>query len=45
MLGGFVAACMLATSTITIEPGDTLSEIGREYGVSVVDLVAWNDLE
>ena len=45
MLGGFVAACMLATSTITIEPGDTLSEIGREYRVSVVDLVAWNDLE
>ena len=45
MLGGFVSACMLATSTVTIEPGDTLSQIAREHRVSVADLVAWNGLD
>ncbi|MDW3218418.1 MAG: LysM peptidoglycan-binding domain-containing protein [Acidimicrobiales bacterium] len=40
-----VAATMLATTTVVIEPGDTLSAIARRHDVTVAELVAWNDLE
>ena len=40
-----VAATLFATATITIEPGDTLSEIAERHDVTVADLMAWNDLD
>lgn len=43
-LGTLVASALLATSSITIESGDSLSEIAERHGVSVDQLVEWNDL-
>lgn len=40
-----VAATMLATTTVVVEPGDTLSAIAARHDVTVTDLVAWNDLD
>ncbi|MEI3604494.1 LysM peptidoglycan-binding domain-containing protein [Pseudogracilibacillus sp. SE30717A] len=33
-----------STKSYTVKKGDTLSEIGREYNVSVKELMDWNDL-
>ncbi len=43
-LGTLVATAVLATSTITVEAGDTLSELADRNGVTVAELVAWNDI-
>lgn len=40
-----VVATMLATTTVVVEPGDTLSEIADRHGVRVAELVEWNDLD
>ena len=42
--GTLVASALFATSTITIESGDSLSEIAERHGVTVDQLVEWNDL-
>lgn len=33
------------SKTHTVKAGDTLSEIAQKYGLSVKDLVKWNDIE
>ena len=43
-LAVFVATGMLATHTVDIAPGDTLTQIASEHGVTVAQLVAWNDI-
>ncbi len=40
-----VAASLLATSTVTVAAGDTLSEIAERNDVSVSELMEWNDLD
>lgn len=30
--------------TVTVKPGDTLSQLGKRYGVSVAQLVKWNNI-
>lgn len=40
-----VAATMFATSTITVAPGDTLSELAEQHDATVADLLAWNGLD
>ena len=47
LLGALVAlvvAGTVATHTVEIVPGDTLSEIAAANGVTVADLVEWNDI-
>ena len=47
LLGGLIALVMtgmLATQTVEIAVGDTLSEIAAANEVSVADLVEWNDI-
>lgn len=39
-----VVTTTLATQTVEIDPGDTLSQIAAETGVSVGRLVEWNDI-
>ena len=41
----FVAATLFATTTVTVSSGDTLSEIAEANGVTVAELVAWNELD
>ena len=43
-LGALVGASLLATDSITIRSGDTLSELAVEHGVTVSDLMEWNDI-
>ena len=38
------ATPLTATLTHTVQAGETLTRIGRRYGVGVSDLVAWNDI-
>ncbi len=40
-----VVAVTLATDTVVVRPGDTLSEIALESQVTVAELVAWNSLD
>ena len=40
-----VVATMLATTTVVVESGDTLSTIADRHGVTVADLVEWNDID
>ena len=44
-MSALVAATLFATATITVAPGDTLSEIAERHGVTVADLLDWNDLD
>ncbi len=41
----FASVVMFATTTVIIEPGDTLTSLAAEHNVTVTDLVEWNDLE
>ncbi|MEM8707882.1 MAG: LysM peptidoglycan-binding domain-containing protein [Actinomycetota bacterium] len=41
----FVAACLFATTTVTVSSGDTLSQLAEEHGVTVAELVAWNAID
>ena len=45
ILGGLVVACVLGTSTVTVEAGDTLTGIAARHDVTVDQLVDWNELE
>lgn len=45
VIGALVVSALLATSTITVAPGDTLSEIADRNDVSVAQLLEWNDLD
>lgn len=45
LLSALVGATLFATATVTIAPGDTLSEIAERHGVTVDQLVQWNDLD
>lgn len=45
LMSALVGATLFATATVTIEPGDTLSEIADRHGVTVDQLVQWNDLD
>jgi len=40
-----VVATLFATSTITVAPGDTLSEIAERHDVTIAQLLEWNDLD
>lgn len=40
-----VAATLFATTTVVVEPGDTLSEIAARHDVTIAELVEWNDLD
>jgi len=42
--GGATVARQTTTGTHVVRPGETLIAIGRTYGRSVSDLVAWNNL-
>ena len=44
-LGALVAAAVLATSTVTVAAGDTLSEIAERNDVTIAELVSWNDID
>ena len=44
-LGTLVAAAVLATSTVTVAAGDTLSEIAERNDVTIAELVEWNDID
>ena len=44
LLSALVAATLFATATITVAPGDTLSEIAERHDVTVAQLLDWNDL-
>jgi len=41
----FAAATVLATTSVTIKRGDTLSSIARANGVTVAELIEWNSLD
>jgi len=41
----FAASALLATTTVTVDDGDTLWGLAHEHGVSVDELVAWNELD
>ena len=45
LVAALVAATLFATSTITVAPGDTLSEIADRHDVTVAELIEWNDLD
>lgn len=45
LVGSLVAATLFATSTITVEAGDTLSEIAARHDVTIDELMEWNDLD
>lgn len=45
LLAALVASATLATSSVNVAAGETLSEIALRNDVSVAQLVAWNDLE
>lgn len=45
LLSALVAATLFATATITVAPGDTLSEIAERHDVTVAQLLDWNDLD
>ncbi|MEZ5244305.1 MAG: LysM peptidoglycan-binding domain-containing protein [Acidimicrobiales bacterium] len=45
LMSALVAATVFATSTITVSPGDTLSEIAERHDVTVSDLMDWNDID
>lgn len=44
-VAALVAATLFATTTVVVEPGDTLSEIADRHGVTVAELVEWNALD
>lgn len=44
LIAALVAATMLATSTVDIAPGDTLTSIAARKGITVAQLVEWNDI-
>lgn len=44
LLSALVSATLFATATVTVAPGDTLSEIAERHGVSVDELIEWNDI-
>jgi LysM repeat protein len=44
-IGALVVSALLATSTITVAPGDTLSEIADRNDVTVAQLLEWNDFD
>ena len=44
-LCAFAAAVMFAATTVTVDDGDTLGAIAAENGVTVAELVEWNDIE
>jgi len=41
---GLAMAMILATDSIVVSPGDTLSELAAENGVSLDDLIVWNNI-
>lgn len=45
VLCAFAAAVMFATTTVTIDEGDTLSLLAAENGVTVAELVEWNGID
>lgn len=45
LLSAVVAATLFATTTISIAPGDALSEIAERHDVTVAQLLDWNDLD
>lgn len=45
VLTAFAAAVMFAATTVTVDDGDTLSAIAAEHGVSVAELVTWNEID
>ena len=44
-LCAFAAAVMFAATTVTVDDGDTLGAIAAENGVTVAELVEWNDID
>ena len=44
LMSALVAATLFATATVTVAPGDTLSEIAERHDVTVAELLEWNDL-
>lgn len=45
VLAGLLRATPTPTGMYTVEPGDTLSTLAREFGITVEELMAANDLE
>jgi len=45
LMSALVAATVFATATITVAPGDTLSEIAERNDVTVAELLDWNGLD
>ena len=45
VLCAFAAAVMFATTTVTVDEGDTLSLIAAENDVTVAELVEWNGID
>ncbi len=45
LLSALVSATLFATATVTVAPGDTLSQIAERNDVSIDDLIAWNDID
>jgi LysM repeat protein len=45
MMSALVAATVFATATITVAPGDTLSEIAERHDVTVAELLDWNGID
>ncbi len=45
VLAGLLRATPTPTGIYTVEPGDTLSTLAREFGITVEELMAANDLE
>jgi LysM repeat protein len=43
-VGALVTAAVLAVSSVTVEVGDTLSEIAAANDVTVAELIVWNDI-
>jgi LysM repeat protein len=44
-LGALVATAVLATSSVTVAAGDTLSQIAERHDVTVAELVEWNNID
>lgn len=45
LMSALVAATVFATATVTVAPGDTLSEIAERNDVTVAELLDWNGLD
>ncbi len=45
MVVALVVTTMLATTSVEVRPGDTLTELAERHDVTVEELVAWNGIE